>query len=121
MLSRRTVLGSLALSVTSSVVSGALSSPQSRSTNGQGLGALAAARGIVYGCAASTYMLRDINFVSALTREAKILVAEYEMKRAALEPQPGRYDFAASDALVRFANDHRMAFRGHTLLWHKAN
>jgi endo-1,4-beta-xylanase len=38
-----------------------------------------------------------------------------------LEPQPGDFDFAASAALLNFAKQNGLAFRGHTLVWHKAN
>jgi endo-1,4-beta-xylanase len=86
-----------------------------------GLRARAARRGLLYGAATSTYQLGQNDFAAALAREASILVAEYEMKRDALEPVRGTYDFAAADALARFAHAHGMAFRGHTLVWHASN
>ena len=43
-----------------------------------------------------------------LLRDAGQLVPEYEMKRDALEPQPGRYDFAALDPLFAFAAQQRL-------------
>jgi endo-1,4-beta-xylanase len=89
--------------------------------NSTTLGALAADRGVLYGCAASTFQLRNETFAPLLAREARTLVAEYEMKRAALEAQPGQFDFTATDTLINFAKQNGMAFRGHTLVWHKAN
>lgn len=77
--------------------------------------------GRLYGCATSTFELRDATFASALRREAAILVPEYELKRNAIEHEPGRLDFTAGDELQRFAHASGMAFRGHTLVWHKAN
>jgi endo-1,4-beta-xylanase len=56
-----------------------------------------------------------------LAREAAILSAEYEMKRAALEPSRGQYDFSGGDGLLAFVRMHGMAFRGHTLVWHHSN
>lgn len=85
------------------------------------LGSVAAAHGRLYGCAATTFQLRDAAFASVLAREAKVLVAEYETKRAVLEPRPGAYDFAAADALIHFAVRGQVKFRGHTLVWHRAN
>src|ERR1700753_4305128 len=114
MLTRRLLLGQLAGS------SGALR-PSIVSDSRLGLRDLAAARGIVFGCAAASYELKDTAFSMALAREAGILSAEYEMKRAALEPSPGQYDFSGADALFAFARAHRMAFRGHTLVWHHSN
>jgi len=85
------------------------------------LGSIAAAHACLYGCAASTFELQNAEFASLLAREPRILVAEYEMKRTALQPHPERYDFAAADTLLRFSERKQMAFRGHTLVWHKAN
>jgi endo-1,4-beta-xylanase len=85
------------------------------------LGGLAEKRGILFGSATSTYQLHDPDFVPLLARQARILVPEYEMKRALIEAQPGVYDFHATDVLVDFARAHGMAFRGHPLVWHKRN
>ncbi len=76
---------------------------------------------LAYGCAVAGYELDQADFKSALLREAAILVAEYEMKRQAIEPAQGRYDFAPADRLVDFAQSHRLGFRGHTLVWHRSN
>lgn len=81
----------------------------------------AAARGLLYGAAAKTFELGDPAFSEALAREAGILVPEYEMKRDAVEAVRGRFDFSGVDALLAFAHRHRMAFRGHPLVWHLAN
>lgn len=119
MLSRREVLAPLAFGAIGSAAR-ALSFPAATASL-RGLGCSAAASGQIYGCATSTYQVRDSDFGSALVREAKILVPEYEMKRGVLEPQPGTYNFAASDALLQFARAKGLLFRGHTLVWHKAN
>lgn len=119
MLTRRAVLAPIVLGAASFAARPFPSSGPN--TFKHGLGTMAASRGRLYGCATSTYQLRDSDFVRALEREATILVAEYEMKRAALQPEPGDYDFTAADALLHFARAHGMAFRGHTLVWHKAN
>jgi endo-1,4-beta-xylanase len=85
------------------------------------LRASAARRGIVYGCATSSFQLRDADFAAALVREAAILAPEYEMKRGVIEPSPGRFDFSGADALAAFAQGHGLQFRGHPLVWHKRN
>ena len=81
----------------------------------------ARAAGRLYGCATANYELQRSDFRPVLLREAGVIVPEYEMKRDALEPEPGRYDFSAADKLVKFAEDHDLVFRGHTLVWHLSN
>jgi endo-1,4-beta-xylanase len=95
--------------------------PFTGNTSERTLASVAARTGRLYGCAATTGEFGNAEFVSLLKREAGILVAEYEMKRHALQPQPDTYNFAPADVLLRFANDNGMGFRGHTLVWHKAN
>jgi len=46
-------------------------------------------------------------------------VPESELKWDGVEPSPGRSDFSAPDRLLAFAREHRLAMRGHTLLWHE--
>jgi endo-1,4-beta-xylanase len=85
------------------------------------LKAIAASRGFVFGSAAASYELKDADFAPVLLRDAAQLVPEYEMKRRALEIQPGVYDFTALDSLFAFANRNRLSMRGHTLIWYYAN
>ena len=82
---------------------------------------LAASHGLLYGCAVAGYELEQPDFNAALLREAALLVAEYEMKRNAIEPAPGRYAFGPADTLVDFARDRGLKFRGHPLVWHRSN
>ena len=85
------------------------------------LKSLAAAKGVVFGTAAAGYELKDADFTSALLRDAGQIVPEYEMKRAALQPQPGQYDFTALDTLFGFAARNGLTLRGHPLVWYYAN
>jgi endo-1,4-beta-xylanase len=85
------------------------------------LRASAAGHGIVFGCATSTFQLRDADFAAALVREAAILAPEYEMKRGVIEPARGNYDFSGADALLAFARARGLQLRGHPLVWHKRN
>ena len=85
------------------------------------LRALAADKGILFGSAAATYEFKDADFTALLPRDAAILVPEYEMKRDAVEPSPGAYDFSGCDALMNFAQTRGMRMRGHPLVWHERN
>lgn len=49
-----------------------------------------------------------------------LLVPETELKWVALRPSEDRYHFAPADAMLRFAREHGMAMRGHTLVWHNS-
>lgn len=46
------------------------------------------------------------------------ITAEDEMKFENLQPEEGRYNFAAADAIVAFARENGLLLRGHTLVWH---
>jgi endo-1,4-beta-xylanase len=69
------------------------------------------------GAAVGPEQLRSVP--ALLSSQFNSLVAENAMKPSRLQPQEGRFDFAAADAIVTFAADHKMAVRGHTLLWYK--
>lgn len=58
--------------------------------------------------------------VALVKRQFNQVVAENEMKWQSLHPRPGAegYDFAAADALVKFADENQMQLAGHTLVWH---
>jgi endo-1,4-beta-xylanase len=78
-------------------------------------------KGLVYGCCLATPTLADPGFVQAVVREAGLLVPEWEAKRGRIETREGVLDFSAADRLAAFAQFHRMAFRGHALVWHLGN
>jgi endo-1,4-beta-xylanase len=82
---------------------------------------LAAAKGLLFGAANNNYWLRSADFADAFARDCAILVPEYELKRDLTEPAPGAYDFSAADALLAFAQENGMAFRGHPLVWYASN
>jgi endo-1,4-beta-xylanase len=113
MISRRSLLTRLA--GVPLLASSALAAPV------QSLRRAAAAKGIEFGTATANYELRDPDFAALLPEQAAILVAEYEMKRKALQPEQDTYDFTDADALLNYARRHRLQFRGHTLVWYAAN
>jgi endo-1,4-beta-xylanase len=113
MLTRRSLL--------SSAAAGLLASSGQASGYEAPLRHRAAKRGLFYGSAAGSYQLNDVDFKQALALEANMLVAEYEMKRLIVEPQPGQFDYSGADTLATFADAHGMKMRGHTLVWYAAN
>jgi len=51
-------------------------------------------------------------------KQFSTLTAENDMKWQSIHPQPERFDFTAADAYLAFAEKHKMAVIGHTLVWH---
>ena len=86
---------------------------------GQTLRALADTRRFLIGAAAVPKAIAaEPLYARTLSREFNCLVAENCMKAQYLQPEPGRFDFEEADRLVAFAQQHGMAVRGHTLVWH---
>ncbi|MDI6100577.1 endo-1,4-beta-xylanase [Actinoplanes sp. NEAU-A12] len=119
---RRSVLAVLTL-VLATAVSGA--APAVAAT-GQGdtssLRAAARGSGVRIGTAVDMSTLADdAPYRAAVAREFDTVTAENEMKWQVVEPERGRYDWAAADRLVDFARANGQAVRGHTLVWHNQN
>jgi len=112
MLTRRAALAALGVSALAA---------SARADSAPSLRRLAAAKGLLFGAANNNYWLKDADFAAAYLRDCAILVPEYELKRDLTEPAPGAYDFSAADALLAFAQQHGIAFRGHPLVWYASN
>lgn len=72
---------------------------------------------LVIGGAASAKDLENPELVALMIREWSALTAHRDMMPALLVDDEGRYTFAAGDAVAQFAEEHRMAFFGHMLMW----
>jgi endo-1,4-beta-xylanase len=81
----------------------------------------AAAKKLIYG-AASDYRYLSIapQFAASFAQECGMLVPENDLKWKTLRPTPESFNFTQGDWLAKFAFDHNMLFRGHTLVWHEA-
>lgn len=88
---------------------------------GPGLHARAAAKGLAFGTAIATGHLAQPDSIAAIRAECGLLVAEYEMKWAALEPTRNDRRFRLPDRLMEFTRANRMEMRGHTLIWHESD
>jgi len=90
--------------------------------SGDPLRLLADARSIRVGFAAlqSFYHRPDgALYASTAAREFNFVTPENSMKMDHLNPEPGRYQFAATDNLIAFAEANDMAVHGHPLVWHR--
>ena len=63
----------------------------------------------------------DERYRALLAAELSSLTPENQLKWEYVHPEPDSYAFDAADDLVAFAQEHGMAVRGHTLLWHSQN
>lgn len=85
------------------------------------LGDRALAKGLLYGAAVvQSHMANDSQFAQHVAEECTALVPETALKWSVLRPSQDRYDFRQGDWLADFAQQQRMTFRGHTLVWHDA-
>jgi endo-1,4-beta-xylanase len=79
----------------------------------------AAKKNLLIGSAVSHSQLKNASLTPILAEQCNILVAQNEMKWRATQPERGRYDFAAADDLMAFAERNDMLVRGHNLCWHE--
>ncbi len=84
-----------------------------------GLQALAARRGLTWGSALSLEALNQPDLQALLVGNVGAITPENALKWDATEPEPGRFHFADADRQLAFARRHRLAVRGHTLVWHR--
>jgi endo-1,4-beta-xylanase len=75
-------------------------------------------RGIMAGCAVGARQLHDDVFQRLIAEQYNLVVSENSMKFGPLSPKPGEYNWADADALVDFAEKHKMKVRGHNFVWH---
>src|SRR5512133_3735883 len=88
---------------------------------GQPLRDLAEQRGIRIGAAVNPARLTEAAYAETLAREFNQAEPENAMKFGPIHPGASSYNFGPADAVVEFAWWHKMAVRGHTLVWHRQN
>jgi endo-1,4-beta-xylanase len=86
-----------------------------------GLRALADHRGVSLGAAIRPEFLDDEDYVRVLKNNFNAIVPENDLKWEMIRLSPTKFDFSGVDALVAFAEENKMAIRGHTLVWHNQN
>jgi endo-1,4-beta-xylanase len=81
---------------------------------------VAAKRDLLIGAAVAVDPLREKKrYRQVLAREFNAVTPENAMKWDTIHPEPDRYDFGPADSIVKFAREHDMAVRGHTLVWYR--
>lgn len=64
-------------------------------------------------------MEEDEGSIQILDTHFNSVTPENDMKWEVIHPEPGRYDFEGSDAVVKLAEKRGLSLIGHTLLWHE--
>lgn len=81
---------------------------------------LARDRGILYGSATSAREIAtDADFAALIVRECAAIVPESDMKWGEMTVGDRQFDFTPGDRDVAFAAAHRLAVRGHNLIWYR--
>lgn len=103
------ILGLLAISITIVIVK-----PYLFPTN---LRQWADKRGLRIGAAIGISYMQDKLYVPTLVQNFNTITTENALKFGPLSPARGQYNFDEADAIVKFAQDHKIKIRGHTLVW----
>lgn len=77
-------------------------------------------RGLLAGCAVGAANLHDDAFTRVLAEQYSLVVPENAMKFGPIQPKADSYFFDDADALVSFAEQHKIKVRGHNFVWHEA-
>lgn len=89
-------------------------------TGSQSLQTRAQEKNLIFGASTTDRpIVEDTAYAEVFARECAMLVPANELKMQALRPTPTTYNYERADRLIRFAQDHDMTLRGHTLVWHQ--
>jgi endo-1,4-beta-xylanase len=88
---------------------------------GQPLRDLAERHGIRIGAAVNPALLDNAEYAAVLAREFSQAEPENAMKFGPIHPAQATFNFGPADKVAAFAREHKMALRGHTLVWHQQN
>jgi endo-1,4-beta-xylanase len=82
-----------------------------------GLAALAASRGVLFGASSSWEIVNDPGYAALFRREVRLLVTDKALKFDFIRPREEVWSFEEADELLGFAERNGMLYRGHTLIW----
>jgi endo-1,4-beta-xylanase len=116
MTTRREILGALA---GAALLPAVAPFARAQAPAGETLKDVAARKGMRFGTSLSAgrNQFGDAAYRALVERECNLIVLENEMKWQALEPAPGKLNFAPSDDVIAWAKDKGIAVRGHNLFW----
>src|SRR5216684_4200569 len=85
------------------------------------LGAIAAKNGYLFGAAAAEVIDTDAAYRDLYVTQTRIITTDVALKIGRIAPQPGPKHFETADRLLAFCNQHKIAMRGHCLVWNEWN
>jgi endo-1,4-beta-xylanase len=85
------------------------------------LGEIAAKNGFLFGSAAAEVIDNDAPYRELYVTQTKLITTDVALKIGRIAPQPGPKHFETADRLLAFCNQHRIAMRGHCLIWNEWN
>lgn len=90
-------------------------------TSATSLGDIAAANGYSFGSAAAEVIDSDPAYRDLFVTQTKLITTDIALKIGRIAPQPGPKHFETADRLLAFCNAHKIAMRGHCLIWNEWN
>lgn len=85
------------------------------------LGEIGARNGFLFGAAAAAAIDSDPLYRNLYVTQTRLITTDVALKIGAIAPQPGPKHFESADRLLAFCNQHRIAMRGHCLVWNEWN
>ena len=115
---KQAALAGCALALPNALISQSPAGPDASIDGKNSLKAHAHKHGFLAGCAVSAQDLHNEKFTNVLIDQYSLVVPENAMKFGPLKPKPDQYFFDDADALVAFAEQHKIKVRGHNFVWH---
>jgi endo-1,4-beta-xylanase len=86
------------------------------------LAATAAKNGYLFGAAAAIEVMdKDPRYRDLYVTQTKLITTDIALKMARVAPQPGPKHYETADRLLAFCDQHKIAMRGHCLIWNEWN
>jgi endo-1,4-beta-xylanase len=85
------------------------------------LGEIAANNGYLFGAAAAEVIDKDAAYRDLYVTQTKLITTDIALKIGRIAPQPGPKHFETADRLLAFCDQHKIAMRGHCLIWNEWN
>ena len=83
------------------------------------LGEVAASRGYFFGASAGSAIDSDAAYRELYVTQTRVITTDTALKIGTIAPRPGPKNFKPADRLLAFCNRHKIAMRGHCLIWNE--
>jgi endo-1,4-beta-xylanase len=107
-----------AMSVIAGAAIGALGSSATHAAD-RSLGSIAAENGFMFGAACGPVIDNDAPYRKLYIDHTKVITSDIALKMSRVAPKAGPLQFEAADHLYQFCAQHKIAMRGHCLIWNE--